>query len=153
MPEPGDLERQPVEPEAARRATAITAAGITTMPIAGIASRLAISPYWATVLKWKAEIGAVAAPATSEVMAIPTIGFANRQPGAVWVCLPPGPPAQRLEDGDQRDRRREGHLEPRPASGSPARAASTISAASATERMVSAGRSSSTATSTVAVIT
>ena len=32
-------------------------------------------------------------------------------------------------------------------------AASTISAASATERIVSAGRSSSTATSTVAVIT
>ena len=55
------------------------------MPMAGTASRLAIRPYWATVLKWKAEIGAVAVPATKEVMAMPMTGFTKRQRRSVCV--------------------------------------------------------------------
>ena len=66
--------------------TAATAAGITTMPIAGTAKRLASRPYCPTRLKWKAEIGAVATPAISEVISTPMTGRASRQPGAVWVC-------------------------------------------------------------------
>ena len=120
--------------------------------MAGTASRLAISPYCATALKWKAEIGAVAAPATSEVIAIPTMGLANRQPGAVWVCRHQARPRSPSKAATRaivaaKDIWKPGlHQALR-------RHASTISAASATARMVSAGRSSSTATSTVAVIT
>ena len=93
--------------------TATTAAGITTAPIAGTASRLASSPYCATALKWKAEIGAVAEPRDQrghrdaehrlrEAPALRGLGL-----------LPPAPAAQRLVDRDQRHRRRERHLEAR----------------------------------------
>ena len=43
-------------------------------------------PYWETTLKWKAEIGPVATPATSEVTTMPSTGLAKRQPRETWVC-------------------------------------------------------------------
>ena len=103
------------------------------------------------MLKWNAEIGAVAVPATSEVIATAITGRAKRQRRSVWV---------RCHQARVRS--------PSNAATSAMVAAkdiwkpacirlsgattSTISAASATERRVIAGRSSSTATRTVAVM-
>ena len=50
MPQPSDRNGSQSSPKGAA-STATTAAGITTIPIAGIARRFASSPYCATVLK------------------------------------------------------------------------------------------------------
>ena len=54
MPQPISVKASPSSPSGAS-ISATTAAGITTSPIAGIASMLASSPYWASTLKWNAE--------------------------------------------------------------------------------------------------
>ncbi len=125
---------------------------MTTIPIAGIASRFASTPYWVMVLKWKAEIGAVAAPATSDVMAIATTGLAKRQLGAVCVTCHQARPrnpsnAAMSATVAAKDIWNPGCIRLSGVS------SKTISPASATARSVSAGRSSTMATSTVAVIT
>ena len=134
----------------APRSPPTTAAGITTTPIAGTASRLATSPYCASTLKWNAEIRrGRGRPRPARSPRPPSTGRAKPPAGRSGSRCHQARVPQPLEGGDQRDGGGEGHLEPRPGSGSPARATSTTNAASATERMVSAGRSSRTATSTV----
>ena len=91
--------------------TPTTAAGITTSPIAGTARRLAIRPYCATTLKWKAEIGAGREPGDERGDRDP-----EHRPGEAPARRdlgmdPPRAPAQRLVGGDERDGRRERHLE------------------------------------------
>ena len=49
------------------RMNAVTALGITSNPIIGTANKLAARPYCDIWLKWNAEIGAVARPATADV--------------------------------------------------------------------------------------
>ena len=111
MPSPADLERQPVEPEGRGQDARSPPPASPPIPIAGIASRLAISPYCATVLKWKAEIGAVADPGDQRGHRDPEHRLGEPPARRGLGVQPPRPPAQRLEDGDERDRRREGHLE------------------------------------------
>jgi hypothetical protein len=83
MPRSITASGRPARPTSPRM-PAMTAAGMTTRPMAGTPRMFARRPYCDIWLKWKAEIGAVARPATNEVTATPITGFAKRQ-DRPWV--------------------------------------------------------------------
>lgn len=133
------------------RSAARTPAGITSIPIAGTARMFASSPNCDMMLKWKAEIGAVASPATSEVAVTPTIGRRNRQRRSCCVSRHQALRRSHSKAATSAVVAAKDIWNPASVRLS-GRRTRMMSAASATARRVSAGRSRSTATSTTAVM-